>query len=194
MTEPNDLNDPTAPVPPAPPAQRGKKDRLVQTRVPRELEHRIKEEAERRRVTVSQLVRNLLEDTVEFVGDVLVSVDDIVADSVEFAGNVGRDALRVAGAAAREGRRVNEEDRRRGRSSGRKRETSPTTAGQTGVAEPDESRDASLDHIDAWNPVVLNRAVACSQCGAELARGDHGYAGLGDGPIAWLCGGCIVEL
>ena len=47
---------PTSPTPPTPPSS-ARKDRLVQTRVPRELEDRIKEEAGRQRLTVSQLVR-----------------------------------------------------------------------------------------------------------------------------------------
>ena len=199
MTDPEEPVAPTAPDPPARPRQPGKKDRLVQTRVPRELEHRIKEEAERRRMTVSQLVRNLLEDTVEFVGDVLISVDDIVADSVEFAGHVSRDAMHAAGVAARDGRRAaNHGGRRRARSKRQSRpvrtDTAPDRASENDRVDPAPQHDTSLDHVAAWNPVILNRPVDCSRCGAELERGDHGYAGLGDGPVAWLCESCIDRL
>ena len=40
-----------------------RKDRLVQARVPERLESTLKEEARRRRTTVSQMVRTILEDT-----------------------------------------------------------------------------------------------------------------------------------
>jgi hypothetical protein len=166
-----------------------KKDRLVQTRVPRELEDRIKEEAERRRVTVSQLVRNLLEDTVDLVDGVLGSVDGIVAGSVELAGSVSRDAVRVARAVTRGTRRLTDEG-----SWDLEAEVPPAHRDR---AEPEHrgvGEDCALDHIAAWNPVVLNRAIRCSSCAAELARGDRAYAGLGEGPIAWLCEACLDEL
>ena len=44
-----------------------RKDRLIQTRVPESLESALKEEATRRRLPVSQLVRNILEDTLTIV-------------------------------------------------------------------------------------------------------------------------------
>ena len=137
------MPDPTEPVPPTPPATPStpvppsasappapeapsappsppRKDRLVQTRVPRELETRLKQEASRRRVTLSYLIRSLLEDTVSLVDGVLDSVDGIVSNSVELAENVGRDALRIARTAAGEGRLLGEDRReRRDRNTGR---------------------------------------------------------------------------
>jgi predicted DNA binding CopG/RHH family protein len=43
-------------------AEAERKDRLIQTRVPRQLASTVKEEARRRRLTVSQLIRNVLEE------------------------------------------------------------------------------------------------------------------------------------
>src|SRR5512145_2275080 len=77
---------------------RTRKDRLIQTRVARDLESTLKREAERRRLTVSHLIRNILEDTFQLVDDVVANVDEIVSDSVELARRVGRDARRVADA------------------------------------------------------------------------------------------------
>ena len=44
-----------------------RKDRLIQTRVPRDLESTLKREARRRRLTVSHLIRNVLEDAFQLV-------------------------------------------------------------------------------------------------------------------------------
>ncbi|HSJ97823.1 MAG TPA: hypothetical protein VLC53_12160, partial [Myxococcota bacterium] len=57
------------------------KDRVVQTRVPRDLETTLKREARRRRLTVSHLVRNVLEDAFQLVDGVVANVDDLVNDS-----------------------------------------------------------------------------------------------------------------
>ena len=68
-----------------------------------------------------------------------------------------------------------------------------------GVDEPntvnrDEPVPRHLEHIDAWNPVILNRRARCADCDREIVRGDQGYLGLGDGPRVWLCGRCIRTL
>ena len=67
-----------------------RKDRLIQTRVPEKLETTLKEEAQRRRTTVSQLIRHLLEDTFLLVDGVVANVDQIVSDSARLAQHVGR--------------------------------------------------------------------------------------------------------
>lgn len=72
---------------PAPEDER--KDRVIQARVPEELETTLKQAAEKRRMTVSHLIRNVLEDT-------FTLVDNIVADSSALVEQVSRDARRVA--------------------------------------------------------------------------------------------------
>ena len=74
----------------------GRKDRLIQTRVARDLEKTLKAEARRRRLSVSHLIRNVLEDAFDLVDDVVSDVDQIVSDSVHLARNVGRNARRIA--------------------------------------------------------------------------------------------------
>ena len=147
----------------APDRDSDRKDRLVQTRVPRGLESTLKREARRRRLTVSHLIRNILEDALQLVDDVVANVDEIVTDSVELARRVGRDARRVADAV----RDVAEED--------------------------EGSRAELVDRVYGWSRVVMNRAAACSRCSAEIARGEEGWAGLCDDPAAervWLCARC----
>lgn len=72
---------------PAPEDER--KDRVIQARVPEDLESTLKKAAETRRMSVSHLIRNILEDT-------FTLVDNIVADSSALVGQVSRDARRVA--------------------------------------------------------------------------------------------------
>ena len=69
-----------------------RKDRIIQTRVPKELESTLKEAAEQKRMTVSHLIRNVLEDTFNLV-------DGIVADSSALVEHVTRDARRLAASA-----------------------------------------------------------------------------------------------
>ncbi len=77
-------------------SRRPRKDRLIQTRVPEDLETTLKEEAERRRLTVSHLIRSVLEDTFQLVDDVVTDFDKVVTDSVDLARNVSRNARKLA--------------------------------------------------------------------------------------------------
>jgi hypothetical protein len=143
-----------------------RKDRLIQTRVPERLETTLKEEARRRRTSVSQMIRNVLEDTFELVDGVVANVDQIVSDSVELAQQVTRDGRRAA-----------------------ERMLDATSAApQCGEILPEA--DAELESVDAWNEVILNRPVVCTRCGVEIPGGFRAYAGIateGGGPRAWLC-------
>ena len=152
---------------------RPRKDRLIQTRVPRELETTLKEEAARRRLTVSHLIRSVLEDAFELVDGVVADVDEIVSDSSRLARNVRRNARRLV-------------------SPGRDR----------GGAEARPSDEAFPD-VYAWNELVLNRATTCARCGEEIARGERGLFGLRDESAAetetateriCLCARCAREL
>ena len=79
-----------------------RKDRLIQTRVPRQLASDLKREADRQGRTVSGLVREILEEALDLVDDVVSDVDRIVDDAVALGRNVARGARRVADTARRE--------------------------------------------------------------------------------------------
>ncbi|HKJ24090.1 MAG TPA: hypothetical protein VKB65_04660 [Myxococcota bacterium] len=148
---------------------RPRKDRLIQTRVPRELETTLKEEARRRRLTVSHLIRSVLEDAFDLVDGVVADAEEIVHDSARLARNVSRNARRLA-------------------SPGRER---------AAPARPTDGTAPGFPHVYAWNELVLNRAVRCSGCDAEIARGERGFLGLGDEPDATppcLCPRCVAAL
>ena len=147
-----------------------RKDRLIQTRVPEKLETTLKREAQRRRATVSQTIRNILEDTFSLVDGVVANVDHIVSDSVELAQQVGRGARRL-GETAR--------------------------AARWPCREPHPDAEQRLSHVVAWNEVVLNQPVPCSKCGAELPAGRKAYMGLSDDatrPRAWLCEPAVDDI
>lgn len=146
-----------------------RKDRVIQTRVPRDLESTLKDAAERERVSVSHLIRHVLEDTFNLV-------DNIVADSAHLVGNVTRDARRLAASA-------------RGEHTG----ANPRVAAASGG----EEARALLDAVDAWQDVIINRPDQCVHCGTALRRGQRAFRGLGSVPgmpVVWLCEDCIDKL
>ncbi len=80
-------------------AKKDRKDQLVQTRVPGELSETLREAAKKNRITVSQLIRNVLEDTFDLV-------DNVVGEAVNLGHTVKRDALRIAESAKGRGKRA----------------------------------------------------------------------------------------
>src|SRR6266498_555971 len=69
-----------------------RKDRLIQTRVEEDLDEALRAAAKQQRVTVSQLIRNVLHDTFRLV-------DDIVVNTTNLTESVKRDARRLAASA-----------------------------------------------------------------------------------------------
>lgn len=116
-------------------AKQLRKDRLIQTRVDRRLQQTLIDEAHNRRMSVSNLVRNILEDAFGLAEpDVAPVLDDVAP-----------------------------------------------------VETPE------LDHVIAWNPVVLGREVECARCRRAIETGQRGLIGLSDDPSAprvWLCAEC----
>lgn len=118
-----------------------RKDRLIQTRVDRRLQKVLIEQARSRRISVSNLVRNVLEDAF---------------------------GLAQPGAG-------------------------PMVVEPPAAVEP----PPPLDHVLAWNPVILGREAECSRCARSLDAGDRALLGLSDDPEAdkaWLCVECGDDL
>lgn len=157
------------------------KDRLVQTRVPERLEAVLKQEAKKRRLSVSHLIRNVLEDTLDLVDTVVTGGEELVDGSVRIAQQVARDAGRIAKTARISAQEI-------GADASPRRAKTPEREG---------GPRASLDHILAWNAVVLNRSVECAECGRALSKGEPAHLGLSQDPArppAWLCPSCLSNL
>jgi hypothetical protein len=162
---------------------------LIQTRVPRGLESTLKEAAQKQRLSVSHLIRNVLEDTFVLVDNVVAEVDNLVSDSVGLANRVRKDARQIARAAR------GETDSRRAERRGGGQQTIDTRTPKAETAARDDGDP--LRHVYAWNEVVLNRAARCAHCKRTLAKGDIAHLGLSQDPSAgpsWLCDDCLGRL
>ena len=166
-----------------------RKDRLVQARVPRDLEQTLRAEAKRQRLSLSQLVRNALEDAFELVDGVVADVDQIVTDSFTLARNVSRNAQRLTDSRHRQiepGEKKEDEDQE-GKQERRKRDN--------GDRQAETSTD--LSHVYGWDELVLHRPARCARCSVTIDRGQRGFASVSDQPDAtraWLCPSCIESL
>jgi hypothetical protein len=182
--------------------ERQRKDRLIQTRVPQDLENTLKDEARKRRLSVSHLIRNVLEDTFNLVDNVVSEVDRVVADSVGMAQTLKRDAQRLAATA-------------RGQTAHRERsgETRAAEAGEPSEApseleeaDPSEASAppgeatpagrAALANVYGFQELVLNRPAQCASCNVAIARGTRAFLGMTDapGPRIWVCQDCVGGL
>ena len=183
-----------------------RKDRLIQTRVPEGLESALKEEAHRRRLTVSHLIRNMLEDTFHLVDGVVEEVDNLVGDSMNLAFTVGEDAQKIAQAAKRGADRFRQRKEQATEAAAPGPEEKPAASEETTATSAEASATAevepavprrSLDHVLAWNRVLLNQPASCAHCDVPLAKGATGYLGLSQDPTqapAWLCEACARAL
>lgn len=182
---------------------RQRKDRLIQTRVPQDLESTLKDEARKRRLSVSHLIRNVLEDTFNLVDNVVNEVDRVVSDSVGMAQTLKRDAQRLAATAR--GETAHREPRADEPSS----EPSEESAGAASQPEasasvlvtppPAATPDLSsgpLANVFGFQELVLNRPAECAACKTPIARGTHAFLGMTDepGPRVWVCADCVGSL
>ncbi|MCC6999756.1 MAG: hypothetical protein IT370_34455 [Deltaproteobacteria bacterium] len=160
-----------------------RKGRLIQTRVAEPLDEALHEEARKKRVTVSQLIRNVLEDTFNLV-------DNIVTHSTQLGRTVTRDAQRLAASA-------------QGIDRGPAAPPVPATPASPPFPAPPAApaltpaSSAALALIDAWQEVVLNRDATCARCGTALRKGEKGLLGVGGdatAPRLWLCAPCSKAL
>jgi hypothetical protein len=196
------------------PNDRQRKDRLIQTRVPQNLESTLKDEARKRRLSVSHLIRNVLEDTFHLVDNVVSEVDRVVADSVGMAQTLKRDAQRLAATARgqtshREGAAESEVP---ASASAPQAVASPETpphgvssspppdpdsaSSEPPADEADALRSGALADVFGFQELVLNRTASCASCGSAIARGTHAFLGMTDqpGPRVWVCPACIADI
>jgi hypothetical protein len=181
---------------------RQRKDRLIQTRVPQNLESTLKDEARKRRLSVSHLIRNVLEDTFNLVDNVVTEVDRVVADSVGMAQTLKRDAQRLAATARGQiAHRAAASEGRAEAASGPAQPSpvsgAPSPDAEVASVEDGTSPDpAPLANVYGFQELVLNRSADCASCGVAIARGMHAFLGMTDapGPRIWVCHDCVDAL
>ena len=168
--------------PPAPDTER--KDRLIQTRVEEDLDEALRAAAKQQRVTVSQLIRNVLHDTFHLV-------DDIVVNTTNLTEAVKRDARRIAASA----QGFASEARAAAARVAPAVSNGAAAPAPTALATPAASE--ALDSVLAWQEVVMGRERSCARCGTLLARGAKGFLGVPDDPAAarpFICAACATAL
>jgi len=177
--------------------ERPRKERVLHTRIPATLEDEIKRLADALAIPVSNLVRNILQDTVGMVGTVADHVGGLAtglrddAKTLSSHGLQDRDRLRRKWAAY-QARQERQEPKA----------ASPAEAAPDAAAEqveasagPPAAPPPSLDGIFGWQPLTLNIETTCALCARELSRGAEAYLGLGDDPRRriFICPACLPQ-
>jgi hypothetical protein len=130
------------------------------------LEVTLKDEARRRRLTVSHLIRSVLEDAFQLVDGVVTDVDQIVTDSVHLARNVRRNARRIASP---------------------DREPEPPRAAPADDLSHVYAWNELVLHRDAT-------CSGCAATIARGERGFSGLSDDSHAGRVWLCGRCVEDL
>jgi hypothetical protein len=147
---------------------RHRKERVLHTRISEQLARDIRQMAEDLRVPVSNLVRNVLEETFSVVESVTDDMGDLLEDVIEQA--------------ERASDRIHHSQRRR-----REREAREAHRRQG------SERPEAFDDIEAWQPVVLNVPRRCDDDGREIRRGEQAFVGLTASGLSgtYLCPPCV---
>lgn len=148
-----------------------KKEKILNLRIDRDLEDKIRSEAKRINVPISNLVRNILEDTFTLVDGIGENVETMVRNVVGNAGNVAgtfKTAVKDF---------VTVEDR---------------DSAASGTVVEKTPKDF-IEDVSAWQEVTAGKAASCASCSGEINRGDKAHLGVADttGKKLFLCGACI---
>jgi hypothetical protein len=133
---------------------RPRKERVIHARIPASLEIEIKRMADRLRIPVSNLVRNILQDTVAMVDGVQQNVEQTL-DGLR--SSLGRLEHRVEQA------------------------SHPTADAAPRGAEGGEPAGA-LARVFGWQEVLLNQAARCARCERPLESGSRALFGMTGNP------------
>ena len=154
-----------------------RKERVLHTRISEKLAQDIYRVAEDLRVPTSNLVRNVLEDAFRVVETVTDNVGDLIENILDEA---ERTRDRIARSVERTRRAVQK----------------PVAAEQD--EEPDGDEDDGKERPDfsdilGWQPMLLNHAQPCSDCGGRISRGERAVVGMAaTGMTAtYLCLACL---
>jgi len=200
--------------------ERGRKERVLHTRISEQLAEDLRRAAEDLRVPVSNLVRNVLEETFSVVESVTDSLGTWLEDVATETGQPHsshrhrRRRWSRHWTRGREGEASPSTTEKPGEPAWEKSWDEPGAACPEAQAQPGESPSSGLavpeeapavpaasapvlrpdfPEVLGWQPLVMNRAQACADCGRSLVRGDRAYLGLTQGGVSGLvlCRACM---
>lgn len=147
-----------------------RKDRVLHTRVPEELEDALQKKAVALRIPVSNLIRNILEDAFQFV-------ENVVADGLSITDSIRKDAISIA------------ETTKTGFSALKQPQKTLKKI------SPDKKKlDSVLSQVYGWQEIVLNKSGACFVCTKEVKKGSKAKMSAGSvTPPVFLCRPCFKK-
>lgn len=169
----------------------GRKERVLHTRVSEQLSEDIRRFAEELRVPTSNLVRNVLEEVFTVVDHMSEDVGDLFDDLLEEAEGVRGRVRRQSDASRRRRERRAESDAdvedelRRDEAREARDRSGPSPEAESSpeaepAPEPEPPRPSErFPDVLGWQPLVLNRDLACGCCERRLRAGDSAFLGLG---------------
>lgn len=188
-----------------------RKDRVLNTRIPEELDREIREQAERLDLSVSEFVRDVLQRTVNLVGNLSGNVENLVngiRDDVEEFRQLADPAAAVREAAIRSLRRsvVGWQSLRLSRptrcavtgkelAAGAAAHIGIRTDGRRGAVVSPEGLDRVLGRSDEqWVPITLQQAMVCAHTGVSMAPGEKAWASLESQPPRFISEAAFTAL
>jgi len=151
-----------------------KKEKVLNLRIGKDLENKIKAEAERINIPVSNLVRSILEDTFDLVEGIGTNVGNLVGDVVENAENIAHSFRSVV----KDYVSTDEQD------------------AEAPAGEDKPSLDSLVDDVPAWQEITSGKSASCAVCDETIGRGDKAHMGVSDSTRErlLLCGKCIASV
>lgn len=176
--------------------RRARKERVLHTRISEQLSEDIRQLAEDLRVPTSNLVRNVLEEVFTAVENVTDDVGGLFEEVLEeadaardrvrrrYRGSARRRQRRASGASGRSWADVAEEEIR------------DDEEGEQGASAASERPEPpEFPDVIGWQPLVLNQAGACADCGRSLRRGVRVFVGATESGLSrhTLCRECLEQ-
>jgi hypothetical protein len=187
-------------------ARRARKERVLHTRISEQLSDDIRRAADDLRVPVSNLVRNVLEETfgaVERMTDeVGAFLEEALSDAEGARGDLRRIGRRFQALARRQRRRFAREFDGTDDEAGEGDEAfEPAPGADRAGARPvppepphvAEPAPPSFPDVIGWQPLLANAACACAACARPIAAGERTFVGATERGLSrtFLCVACM---